>query len=208
MGHSAYIVSVDGVCGHVVCVLVCLQLRVTHDDDNVTFSCQLQFADVTAKSRCSIAVSLCLSISVCPSPRLSVCMSVCPSLSVSMTVCMPVDLPILLYFSVFLSAFVYHYLCLSVRLSICIFVSLCMSVCPSVRQFADVASRCSVTLHVICESRDHAAQHNHSPHPPADHVSLSYHTFIVRRLLTEPRPQVHYKHTHAPVSSVGLVFSA
>ena len=34
MGRSAYIVPVDGVCGHVVCVRVCLQLRVTHDDDN------------------------------------------------------------------------------------------------------------------------------------------------------------------------------
>ena len=73
MGRSAYIVSVDGVCGHVVCVCVCLQLRVTHDDDNVTFSCQLQFADVTAKSRCSTAVSLCLSISVCRSVCLSMC---------------------------------------------------------------------------------------------------------------------------------------
>ena len=34
MGRSAYIVSVDGVCGHVVCVCVSLQLRVSHDDDN------------------------------------------------------------------------------------------------------------------------------------------------------------------------------
>jgi len=34
MGRSAYIVSVDGVCGHVVCLRVCLQLRVSHDDDN------------------------------------------------------------------------------------------------------------------------------------------------------------------------------